>query len=717
MYGHRQHALHAAGNAQLHTVDAGVQESNTPEQISTPGLYPGSVCPVSAQSAARSNDAASQPFSPSTSISIPCEVYDLPIQVLDLSIRLFLCFQRTGILTVGQLLEMDLEALHRAKLGEKSIQELIERVLALKLLDTVHQVQREESSEAAQVGRHDNRQRPGRGKRRAIALSQPQPQEQSISGGALFCHKVPVACLPFSLRLELPRWARCGIEQGEENKLSREELPRRTRYCYVQPFILGETGELEAWQPNPTGDVPSHYRVAATPDALRAASFIEVDAQETQALKRELVSAAVPSPLIRVAPACFLTEEMRAMIAPGVSFPDTCIVPGNAAQRRVSLAHGNQVAIPPQIAEMRIEDLPLSVQTLTCLKRADINTVDALLELEEESLVGLIEREGLWELYTAVFAKGVLPTSSDLLPTGQTDEEVSPMPVFETFYYYPTGTTYDDPELGRLYLVRATLFVDRLDGSRSGPVETLWLTRAQIGQSLLWHRGLAQLEAIELRTQVTRHAVARGAALPQMKRAEERCLERKRRMLEMEVQYNLVPLRSEHKKDAPLELFISEADLKAADQNHLSPTSTVIAVLERYLEHPAAQPVSHRLSVDTLNDIHYWLTEDHKELRRLKRSWRRLFPGQPCPAGPSIVMHEEYVKHTYKKRNEETRRIEVKEITELVGYRLLIGVLASTPVPSHLIIEPCRGKPQCAAPERPIRPNRTPNYVPVQPAA
>ncbi len=680
-------------------------------------------------------------------ISIPDTTYFLPLATLDLSIILFNKFWRAGITTIGQILELDLEAFEHLNFGEKSIQEVIQRVQALDILEPVQGLaeeplpsetrcetatdsvsqQRERlatTSEHERVDnalcpiqvvrnadRHDRRQRPGRGRRRTEV---PHHKELRISDNARFgfCYKVPVAQLPFALRMVLPRWARCGIEQSEENKTSLEELPRRTRYCYVHPFAIGETGDLVEWRPSPAGDVPSHYRVAATPDALRGASCIEVNAQEAQALTRELANAATPSPLIRVAPACFLTEEMRAMIAPGVAFPDAFVVPENVSYRRVSHTQGKQVPVPQQVAGMRIESLSLSKKTHFSLRLAGVTTVGTLLELEEERLGTILDRESLWELFMAVYAKGVLPTPTGLLPVEHAEKRSSPMPMYETFYFYPTGTTYDDPERGQLYLVHAALFVDRLEGSRNGPVETMWLTHAQIGQSLLWHRDLAHLDSLELQARVTRHAAARGATLPSCEEAEDQCQEHTRQMLEMEDQYTLVPLRSEYKDDTPLELFLSVADVNEADEKHLSPATTVIRVLEHYRKHPQIQPVGHRISVDTLDTLYYWLREDRKQLRQLNMLWKRRFPKQPCPAGSSLVMHEEYRIRTDKQWNEETGRTEVKEMAELVGYRLIIGVLTRTQVPSHLIVEPRRTKPVFPAPVRPIRPIRTPNYVP-----
>ncbi len=447
-------------------------------------------------------------------------------------------------------------------------------------------------------GRHDTRQRSRRGHLRTVTVSQLQPQEQSISHGTLpqFCYKVPVAHLPFSLRAELPRWARCGIEQAEDNTTTRSELPRRTRYCYMQSLTLGETGELVEWKPESSSVVPNCYRVAVTPDELSAAPFIAVDQQEAQALVRELVNAAAPSPLIRVAPTYFLTEEMRAMIAPEVSFPD----------------EGNSL-----------------------------------------------------------------------------------MPVSSVFYFYPTGTTYDDEQLGRLYLVHAALFVDRLNGCRSGPVETLWLTRKQIGQSLIWERELERLDTHELRVRVNAHAVARGATPPSVVSPDERGWQRRQEEHEQEEQYNLVPLKDE--------VFVSEADLNDGYRRGEALAKTVLRVMERYLEHPQEQPLAYRLEYAQLTRMRYWLKQDR----------RRQFTELPHPAKPTIIKHPVLVVTRQQEWNEQASKIGSKDVTELIGYRLIVGVMATTPVPRALIVEPRRDKPIFQAPTRPIQPCRTPNYVPL----
>jgi hypothetical protein len=129
MNGSRQHAPRSA-DLKLHLAAVGLgdntgarvnthivmHESNAHEQMPTLGLCSCSSCCAEAPA------------------PIPEGVYSLPLSALDLSIRLRLVFQRAGISTVGQLLEMELEAFEHLKLGERSIQEVVQRVQALGVL-------------------------------------------------------------------------------------------------------------------------------------------------------------------------------------------------------------------------------------------------------------------------------------------------------------------------------------------------------------------------------------------------------------------------------------------------------------------------------------------------------------------------------------------------------------------------------------------------------
>jgi hypothetical protein len=367
-------------------------------------------------------------------------------------------------------------------------------------------------------------------------------------------------------------------------------------------------------------------------------------------------------------------------------------------KRRVSLESGAQVAISEQVARQPIDALRVSARAILHLKQAGVATLDALLEMEEAQLSAVLSDEDLWQVYAALCAQQLLPTPSGVLPAAPPENVEPAPPVFAEFYYYLTGTVYDDDSLGRLYLAYVSVFADRLDGLRSGSVETVWLTRKQISQSLRWERELAILDTHELRSRVTAHALARGATQPSVVPADEAAWQHARAEHELEERYNLVPLRHE--------LFVSNEDLHGDEARGLSPIRNVLRVLDRYMRHPALQPLGDRLPLRLLAEMHYWIGEDR----------RRQFDELPRAASPTIVRHAVYVLRKQKVQDR-TGKLIFQDVPELVGYRLIIGVLATTPVPSDLVIEPRRGKPQFAAPMRPIQPRRTPNYVSASVAA
>lgn len=72
---------------------------------------------------------------PLSSYPIPPQVYDTPIEDLDLSVRAYNCLKRSNITKVGQILSMNEEDLLAVRnFGEKSLQELRERLLIKHLL-------------------------------------------------------------------------------------------------------------------------------------------------------------------------------------------------------------------------------------------------------------------------------------------------------------------------------------------------------------------------------------------------------------------------------------------------------------------------------------------------------------------------------------------------------------------------------------------------------
>ncbi len=153
-------------------------------------------------------------------------------------------------------------------------------------------------------------------------------------------------------------------------------------------------------------------------------------------------------------------------------------------------------------------------------------------------------------------------------------------------------------------------------------------------------------------------------------------------------------------------MFVSKEDLDEGDRRGESPTKTVLRVLARYQEHPHEQPQAYRLEPSHLHEMQDWIGEDR----------RRQFAELPHPAYPTIVKHQVYVLRR-RAAQDKTGKVSMQDVPELIGYRLIIGVLATTPVPSELIVEPRRDKPHRVAPERPITPCRTPRYVPLANAA
>lgn len=67
---------------------------------------------------------------PAAGLTIPAEVYDKPIEELDLSTRTYNCLKRADITKVGQVLQMDEKALLSVRnLGQKSMEEIRDRLV------------------------------------------------------------------------------------------------------------------------------------------------------------------------------------------------------------------------------------------------------------------------------------------------------------------------------------------------------------------------------------------------------------------------------------------------------------------------------------------------------------------------------------------------------------------------------------------------------------
>lgn len=79
----------------------------------------------------------------STAYQIPQKVYDMPIEELDLSVRAYNCLKRSNVTKVGQVLTMNRDDLLAVRnFGEKSLQELADRLVQRHLLPTVRQIDR-----------------------------------------------------------------------------------------------------------------------------------------------------------------------------------------------------------------------------------------------------------------------------------------------------------------------------------------------------------------------------------------------------------------------------------------------------------------------------------------------------------------------------------------------------------------------------------------------
>ena len=67
--------------------------------------------------------------------TIPADIYDTPIEELDLSTRTYNCLKRADITKVGQVLEMDEKALLSVRnLGQKSMEEIRDKLIDLSLI-------------------------------------------------------------------------------------------------------------------------------------------------------------------------------------------------------------------------------------------------------------------------------------------------------------------------------------------------------------------------------------------------------------------------------------------------------------------------------------------------------------------------------------------------------------------------------------------------------
>jgi len=84
-------------------------------------------------------------------MSIPDEKYNMPVEQLDLSVRTMNCLRRSSIATVGELIAKgSKELLNLRNFGQKSFQEIQDRLTGLGLSLTPQAEQQKEEEEAAQ---------------------------------------------------------------------------------------------------------------------------------------------------------------------------------------------------------------------------------------------------------------------------------------------------------------------------------------------------------------------------------------------------------------------------------------------------------------------------------------------------------------------------------------------------------------------------------------
>src|SRR5579871_4359746 len=78
---------------------------------------------------------------PLSSMPIPPKIYDTPIEELDLTVRAYNCLKRSNITKVGQVLTMNRDDLLAVRnFGEKSLNELVDRLIQRRFLPAVRQI-------------------------------------------------------------------------------------------------------------------------------------------------------------------------------------------------------------------------------------------------------------------------------------------------------------------------------------------------------------------------------------------------------------------------------------------------------------------------------------------------------------------------------------------------------------------------------------------------
>ena len=285
---------------------------------------------------------------------------------------------------------------------------------------------------------------------------------------------------------------------------------------------------------------------------------------------------------------------------------------------------------------------------------------------------------------------GFLPCRQEPRDEGQDSTTMS-----EVFFYQLTGISYDDVQRGRLYLVYASSLLERLDGRKSGSVQTLWLTQEQVRQSTRWERALESLDSLELQERVTKAALTQGADLPTVPWNREQWQELQSLLQDRaEEAFNRVPVRSPYstqKNPTPLRLYISDWDVRAAHSDRITPTAMVLKVLKQYIRHPEMMPLDYRLDRHVLEDLLYYLQQDQRQLRQLRDRWARTFLGVTPPDTQCFVLHKAYKDRSRMVIDHKSQKKVVEKTQERVGFWLIVGLLASGNVSPDFVIKPRQG--------------------------
>jgi len=498
--------------------------------------------------------------------TIPDKTYQVPLTALDLSLRLFLVFQRAGISTVGQVLEMDLEAFERLGLGKKSIQEVVQRVQALGALELIRSLVSESlqagpsipvtepalssGSPGGRAPTHDALDdavvlaghrhgwaviidEEGRPKREQWYLDI-APGTFPYPAGTLIEHDGQY----YVLKSIGASMLRVSLFQEDEDLSSGEELPedgnppqvlcehpgkpRLRCACYEVSVSCLPTKyrdrisrhQRTCWveTPVPSSIRPGYFltRIGSTPDQLRDKRPVFVT--ETEAAALVSVSQA-PALAIKVAPAFLLPQDIQRAIFPGIARPtDLCEFaweqPGRQNEKRAgkTLATDTpmKVPIPEHLCRLSIQQLGLPHALEGRLKLAGITRVGPLLEMGEDSFRALsIDDNGMLEITRRLQSLQALPSREAL--------------VYEECYLHITDITSIDEQQDHWRMVYVSVFPDRLSGWRSGPVYTVWLRQQHVDLAMDWDRSLLSLDTHTLRVSVNEYVREHGAVAPPLR--------------------------------------------------------------------------------------------------------------------------------------------------------------------------------------------------------